>query len=226
MRTTAGNEGENGAERGEGGAVAAGGERQGFEEMVVEELRKLPEAVTEASVQRPHRVIAKVRPEGVVEVCRLLRSFGFDHLSCVTCVDHNTELEMVYLIWSYKKKCLMELRASISGTEPKIRSLTSLWTGAEFHEREAYDMFGVLFEGCPNLTRVLLPDDWTVFPFRKSFKVESIHEKKKRLDAERAKAAKMQAAAAAPQPPGAEKSAGEKGDNAPPSEVVVKKEGS
>jgi NADH-quinone oxidoreductase subunit C len=165
---------------------------QGFEEMVVEELGKLPDAVIEASVQRPRRVIAKVRPEGIVEVCRILRSSGFDHLSCVTCVDYDTELEMVYLLWSYKEKCLIELRATISGTEPKIRSLASIWTGAEFHEREAYDMFGVIFDGCPNLTRVLLPEDWTVFPLRKSFKVESIHEKKKRLDAERAKAAKKE----------------------------------
>jgi NADH-quinone oxidoreductase subunit C len=222
VRTTAG-------DVGEGGAVPAGGEPQGFEHAVVQKLRMLPEAVIETSVLRPHRVIAKVRPEGVVEVCRLLRSFGFDHLSCVTCVDYDTELEMVYLLWSYKEKCLIELRAGISGTEPKIHSVTSIWTGAEFHEREAYDMFGVLFEGCPNLTRVLLPEEWTVFPLRKSFKVESLyslHEKEKRLDAERAKAAKMQAAASIPPPPGAEKSAGEKGDNAPPRDVVLQKEGS
>jgi len=56
----------------------------------------------------------------------------------------------------------------------------------------------VLFEGCPNLKRVLLPDEWSVFPLRKSFKVESIHEKRKRAEAEKAKAAKAAAATAAP----------------------------
>jgi len=226
VRTTAANKGETSAERGVGVAVASGGERRGFEERVVLRLRKLNETVIDASVQNPHRVIANVKPEGIVDVCRLLMSSGFDHLSCVTCVDYDTELEMVYLIWSYKEKCLMELRARISGTEPKISSLTSIWTGAEFHEREAYDMFGVHFEGCPNLTRVLLPDDWAVFPLRKSFKVESIHDKKKRLDGEKAKAVKTQAETPAPPPPGAEKSAGEKGDKDPPRDVIVQKEGS
>lgn len=172
----------------------------GFEDAVVLGLGKLPEAVLEATVQKPKRVLAKVKPEKVVDVCRRLKGVGFDHLSCITCVDYDTELEMVYLLWSFKEKCLIELRARISGTEPGIQSLTSLWTGAEFHEREAYDMFGVLFEGCPNLTRVLLPDEWTVFPLRKSFKVESIHEKRKRLDADKAKAEKAKAAAAAPAP--------------------------
>ena len=170
----------------------------GFEDGVVLGLGKLPEAVIEATVQKPKRVLAKVKPEKIVEICRRLKGVGFDHLSCITCVDYESEIEMVYLLWSFKEKCLVELRARISGTEPKIGSLCALWTGAEFHEREAYDMFGVLFEGCPNLTRVLLPEEWTVFPLRKSFKVESIHEKKKRLDAEKAKAAKAQAAAAAP----------------------------
>jgi NADH-quinone oxidoreductase subunit C len=169
----------------------------GFEEGVVVGLGKLPEAVMQATVQKPKRVLAKVRPEHVLDICRRLKSVGFDHLSCITCVDYETEIEMVYLLWSFKEKCLIELRARISGTEPKIQSLCSLWTGAEFHEREAYDMFGVLFEGCPNLTRVLLPDEWTVFPLRKSFKVESIHEKRKRLEADKAKAEKAKAAAAA-----------------------------
>jgi NADH-quinone oxidoreductase subunit C len=224
VRKTAGTD-DGRANRGPGLAAAAGRDGQGFEDLVVLGLGKLPGAVIEASVQRPHRLMAKLRPEAVLDVCRFLKSSGFDHLSSVTCVDYDAEIEMVYHLWSFKEKCLIELRSRLSGTEPKILSLASLWTGAEFHEREAYDMFGVLFEGCPNLTRVLLPDDWTVFPLRKSFKVESIHEKKKRLDAEKAKAAKMQAAAAAPPPPVAEKMAGEKVDNASPPNVVPKKGG-
>lgn len=213
---------------GKGGTVAPGGGTQGFENSVVQDLSKLTGKVLEASVQRPRRLLAKVRPEGVVEVCRLLKGIGFDHLSCVTCVDYDTELEMVYHLWSYGEKCLIELRARISGTEPKVRSLCSIWTGAEFHEREAFDMFGVVFDGCPNLTRVLLPEEWTIFPLRKSFKVESLyslHEKEKKLDAEKAKAAKAQAAAPLPPPPGPQKGEGQKGDNAPPVNVVPKKEG-
>lgn len=213
------------AERGGGNAAGAagGGARQPFEERVLAELGAIAGAFTEPVVQRPRRLLAKVKPGEVVEVCRRLQKIGFDHLSCITCVDYEAEIEMVYLLWSFKEKCLIELRSRISGTEPRIASLTPLWTGAEFHEREAYDMFGVLFEGCPNLKRVLLPDEWTLFPLRKSFKVESIHEKRKRLEAEKAKAAKA-AAAAAPAsspaqkpPPAAPAPASQAAQAAPPS---------
>lgn len=207
--------------------MAPDAQGQGFEAGVVERLKQLPGAVLEASVQRPHRLLARVRPEGLVEVCRLLSEAGFDHLSCVTCVDYETELEMVYLLWSFGERCLIELRSRISGTDPRMPSLAPLWAGAEFHEREAYDMFGVLFEGCPNLRRVLLPDEWTVHPLRKSFRVESVHDKRRRLEAERARARRAGAPPGAPTPPeppartqnspapGAERDAGEGGGGAP-----------
>jgi NADH-quinone oxidoreductase subunit C len=182
-------------------AAAAGAARSAFEERVLAELGAMAPAVSEPAIQKPHRLIARVKAGSIVDVSRRLKLIGFDHLSCETCVDYESEIEMVYLLWSYKEKCLIELRSRISGTEPKAASLVPVWTGAEFHEREAYDMFGVIFEGCPNLRRVLLPDEWTLFPFRKSFKIESIHEKRKRAEAEKAKAAKAAAAAAAPKPP-------------------------
>ncbi len=181
--------------------MAEGARERRFEDRVVERLRALPDGAVEASVQRPHRLVASVRPERALEVCRLLKDMGFDHLSCVTCVDYEAELELVYLLWSYTEGCLIELRSRISGEEPRAPSLTPLWPGAEFHEREAYDMFGVRFEGCPNLRRVLLPEEWRVFPLRKSFKIESVHERRKRLVAERARAAGARAEATASAPP-------------------------
>jgi NADH-quinone oxidoreductase subunit C len=187
-----------GEENGSAGAPPAAGGPGGFQQRVLGELGRLQGTVTESSVTGPRRMLAKVAPDKIVEVCRLLRDAGFEHLSALTCVDYDSELQVIYLLWSYKDRCLIELRAAISGAEPKIASVTSVWTGAEFHEREAYDMFGVVFEGCPNLKRVLLPDEWSVFPLRKSFKVESIHEKRKRIEAEKAKAAKAAAPAAAP----------------------------
>ncbi len=188
------------------GAQAPAAARQAFEERLTAELGALKTAVIDCTVQRPHRLLANVKQEGVADVCRRLKGLGFEHLSCLTCVDYGTELEMIILLWSYKHACLIELRCRTPGTDPKFPSLTPVWTGAEFHEREAYDMFGVVFEGCPNLTRVLLPDEWSLFPLRKSFKIESIHEKRKRLEAEKTKEAKARAAAAAaaaPAPGGA-----------------------
>ena len=201
MRTTAVTREAAGRQKDAAAAGAPGG-AQGPEENVARELGRLSGAVIESSVAGPRRVLANVKASSIVDVCRMLRDLGFGHLSCLTCVDNETELSVVYLLWSYERRCLVELRASISGAEPKIASVTPVWTGAEFHEREAYDMFGVVFEGCPNLKRVLLPDEWSVFPLRKSFKVESIHEKRKRLEAEKAKAPKAAAPASPPaQPP-------------------------
>jgi NADH:ubiquinone oxidoreductase subunit C len=197
VRTTAVTEGGSRTEKGGGDARTPTGPPGGFEERVLRELAKLPAAVIEASVTRPRRMLATAKAEMIVDVCRTLQKTGFEHLSSITCVDYDAEMQVIYHLWSYKQRCLIEIRAIISGTEPKISSVTPVWAGAEFHEREAYDMFGVLFEGCPNLKRVLLPDEWSVFPLRKSFKVESIHEKRKRLEAEKAKAAKAAAASAA-----------------------------
>ncbi|MEM4728748.1 MAG: NADH-quinone oxidoreductase subunit C [Thermoplasmata archaeon] len=166
--------------------MAEAGGARGFEERVVEGLRGLGDAILDAAVQRPRRLLARVAAGRIREVCGFLKSIGFDHLSCLTCVDYETELEVVYHLWSYGERCLIELRTRIDGAEPVIDSVAPVWMGAEFHEREAYDMFGVRFNGCPNLTRVLLPEEWTVFPLRKSFKIESIHEKGRRTGGERA----------------------------------------
>ena len=210
---------------GEGGEGAAPEPpEQGLEQRLVAELRELSGAVVEASVQRPHRVLASIKPDRVVEVCRFLRERGFDHLSCITCVDYESELEMVYILWSYRERCLVELRARVSGTEPKIASVTSIWTGAEFHEREAYDMFGVHFDGCPNLRRVLLPEEWTVFPLRKSFRVESIYERERRLEAERA-GRPAQGAHGAPRPERGDGGGAARGpESTPAGEVARQKE--
>jgi len=63
-----------------------------------------------------------------------------------------------------------EVHTDIPLDDPKVDSVTPVWPGANFHEREAYDMMGIVFEGHPDLRRILLPDDFTFHPLRKNFR--------------------------------------------------------
>lgn len=93
----------------------------------------------------------------------------FEHLALITAIDYKTHLEVVYNFWSYSKNVPLELRARLPPGDAKIQSLTSLWAGADWHEREEYDLMGVTFEGHPDLRRILLPDGWKGHPLRKDY---------------------------------------------------------
>jgi NADH-quinone oxidoreductase subunit C len=104
----------------------------------------------------------------------------FTQCSDVTAVDHAADLERVAVagvaperfevvvnLLSHPRNCRIRLIAQVPEADPVVPSVTPLYPGANFAEREAYDMFGIRFEGHPDLTRILLPDDWTGHPLRK-----------------------------------------------------------
>ena len=117
---------------------------------------------------------AEVKIERLVEVCRWLRndpSTAFDHLADATAVhwpDDAQPVEMVYHLVSYKRKDSLRLKAR-TGDRGPVPTLGGVWKSAAWNERETYDMFGVEFEGHPDLRRILMPDDYTDFPLRKEF---------------------------------------------------------
>ncbi len=112
------------------------------------------------------------------EACVLLKSdptCDFNYLSDVTCVDWLPEeprFEVVYHLFSIAKKERVRLKARLSGDSPVIESVTSIWPGANYAEREVYDLFGVRFTGHPYLRRLLMPEDWEGHPLRKDYPVE------------------------------------------------------
>ncbi|MBF0540086.1 MAG: NADH-quinone oxidoreductase subunit C [Nitrospirae bacterium] len=80
--------------------------------------------------------------------------------------------EVVYQLYSIKNKHCIRLNVQVSQKDTHIKSVTSLWIGANWHERECFDLFGIVFDGHPDLRRILMPEDWEGHPLRKDYPVE------------------------------------------------------
>ncbi|MFQ6106830.1 MAG: NADH-quinone oxidoreductase subunit C [Thermoplasmata archaeon] len=144
------------------------------EEEVSEQLRRdFPEGVYGFSFPRKGMLRFFTNRERLQEVCIRLRDLGFEHISLISALDWREHFECVYQIASYSNALLAEVHVKIPRDDPKVDSLVPVWPGANFHEREAYDMMGIVFKGHPNLTRILLPDDVTFYPLRKGFREEA-----------------------------------------------------
>jgi NADH-quinone oxidoreductase subunit C len=99
----------------------------------------------------------------------------FDFLSDLTATDHfpnEPRFAVVYHMLSMRHRHVLRLRTWTSGTNPSVASVTAIWPTANWHEREVFDLFGIRFEGHPDLTRILLPVDWEGHPLRKDYPTE------------------------------------------------------
>lgn len=106
----------------------------------------------------------------LVAVCRFLRDqLGFDLLSCISGVDMVDHLETVYHLRSITRNQLLQIKVRIDNENPEVDSVVSVWPGANWLEREIYDLFGIRFIGHPDLRRILLDDDFEGYPLLKSF---------------------------------------------------------
>lgn len=114
-------------------------------------------------------IIAK--KEGFYNILTLLKEKGFAHLSDVTCIDYikEKEFEVLYHLWSHEKKLRGQVKVRIPRNSPSIKSVVDLWLGAQFHERENHELFGVKFLGNPNLSPLFLEDWKEIPPLRKDF---------------------------------------------------------
>ncbi len=134
-------------------------------------------AVTGAKFDRDELTIYIDRPF-IREACVILRddpAYPFNVLSDVTCVDwypSEPRFEVVYHLLSIPQKDRVRLKVKVSGDDPSVESLTSVWPAANFFEREVFDLFGVRFQGHPYLRRILMPEDWEGHPLRKDYPVE------------------------------------------------------
>lgn len=144
---------------------------------------RFPDGVVEATEHRGEMTIV-VRPDVIVEVCRALRDekqLAYNYLADITAVDwleREPRYDIVYHLLSLATYAVVRLKVRIGGEEtpdPEIPSVTPVWPGADWFEREIYDLFGIRFSGHPNQTRILMPQDWVGYPLRKDYPLTGIH---------------------------------------------------
>lgn len=115
----------------------------------------------------------ELKADELREACRLLRDSSgslFDLLVSVSGVDWKERLEAVYHLYSTKTFDKLVIKATAK--DEKLPSVVPVWQTADWHERETYDLFGIVFEGHPNLKRILMPSDWIGYPLRKDYELK------------------------------------------------------
>jgi NADH-quinone oxidoreductase subunit C len=146
----------------------------GFLEQLKRELPGLDGVALSDIAAKGERLISmRCDRASIYALCSALKEkFGFEHLSLISAVDKLNLFELVYQLTSYRNHCMAEIWVGIPKDDCKVSSVTPLWGGANWHEREAYDMMGIVFEGHPDPRRILLPQDYKYFPLRKDFRME------------------------------------------------------
>jgi NADH-quinone oxidoreductase subunit C len=136
----------------------------------------LDAAVAGAIVNGQHtrgELVLEISPDHIIPALRYCKSQGrYERLSAITAVDwYPTEprFELVYLLHSLARNTRLRLTARVGGTAAEIDSATAVWVGANWYEREIFDLFGVRFRNHPDLRRIMLPDDWEGHPLRKDY---------------------------------------------------------
>ena len=112
-------------------------------------------------------------------VCLFLRDeerLQFDYLNCLSGVDFDKDnLAVVYHLSSFAVNHKIVLKVVVPKTDPNVPTVSDVWAAADWHEREAYDLIGVIFENHPDLRRILCPEDWVGHSLRKDYKVPEFY---------------------------------------------------
>jgi NADH-quinone oxidoreductase subunit C len=124
-------------------------------------------------------VIRRELLRGAAERCRADAKLQFNLLTDATCVDRypvEPRFELNYHLVSIPRRDKVRLRVRVSGDDPVVDSLVPVWPGANWLEREIFDLFGIRFSGHPDLRRILLPEDWEGYPLRRDYPVEGFRD--------------------------------------------------
>ena len=137
---------------------------------------KLPEAVVEEILDGvdPFVVVKAEQWGETAQLCRDDSRLGFDLLSCISGVDYpereeGPEIEVIYHLDSTVNHHGITIKVKLPRSDPRVASVEEIWRTADWHERETYDLVGVIFEGHHNLVRILCAEDWVGHPLRKDY---------------------------------------------------------
>ncbi len=139
---------------------------------------QFPGAVLESKLENVANPFLKILPEKIYDVSLFAKNderLQFDFLSCLSGVDYKGKLGVVYHLFSMPLKHKIVLKVEVPTETPVVPSVESVWKTANWHEREAFDMYGIRFEGHPDLRRILLPDDWEGYPLRKDYQTPEFY---------------------------------------------------
>jgi NADH-quinone oxidoreductase subunit C len=149
-------------------------------EKVVNKLKtKFSNIVFNANEFRGELTIVVLK-EHIVEICRYLKEdndMAFDMLADLCGIDMNVSenrFGVIYNLLSLKTRQRIRLKTFTGDDPPKVPSVTGVWKTANWHERETYDMFGIVFDGHPDMRRIYMPDEFEYFPLRKDFPLMGI----------------------------------------------------
>jgi NADH-quinone oxidoreductase subunit C len=118
------------------------------------------------------RVFAKVDKDAIHDVCVFIHdNLTFEHVTSIMGNDMIDRMEVIYHLSNYFTGVMIELTAELPIDDLHIRSTADIWDGGNWHERETYELFGIVFDGHPKLKRLLTPDTYEFYPFRKSYKL-------------------------------------------------------
>lgn len=138
-------------------------------------VARFGERIAGANLEAPNPGVL-VAPEAIAEVAAFVKAepdLRFDNLMCLSGVDYPKEtpprMEVVYHLYSYTHLHTFVLKVQLPRENPSLPTVEGTWSVANWHEREAYDLFGIVFTGHSDLRRILLPDDWEGWPLRKDW---------------------------------------------------------
>jgi len=140
---------------------------------IIDRLQRFEDVIVETVSDGLHPHV-RVRREDVTRVCNFLKTdpdLRFDLLRCITAVDwpEKNGIELSYDIMSIQFGHAFAVKVDLDRSQPEIETVWPIWPAAEWHEREAYDLMGVVFTNHPDPRRILMPDDWNGYPLRKDY---------------------------------------------------------
>lgn len=152
--------------------------------MIAEEIinrlkEKFGKVIINWKVKGVYNPYARIKPENIREIAYFLRDdneLQFDYLMCLSGLDLGKGiLGVIYHLNSISKKHKFTLKVDVTRENPNVPSVEMVWKTANWHEREAYDLFGINFQDHPDLRRILLPDDWDGYPLLKDYQVQEYY---------------------------------------------------
>ncbi|MDA0837727.1 MAG: NADH-quinone oxidoreductase subunit C [Planctomycetota bacterium] len=132
----------------------------------------------ENAYRDPEMPVLMVDADSVADVCQFLRDtkgYEFNFLKNITAVDFEEHMHVVYHLYSMDLRHKIMIKVQVGREQPVVQSVEPVWCGANWQEREVYDLFGIKFAGHSDLRRIMLPEDWQGYPLRKDYVHEPDH---------------------------------------------------